>query len=112
MEDSILLTIKKLLGIDESFTAFDTDIIVHINTMLLSLNQLKVGTDDVFAISGSDETWTDFLGDDYKSLHAAKTYIYLGVRSVFDPPSSSTISKAGEDTMRQLEWRMNLQAET
>lgn len=106
--ESILTSIKKLLGIAEEDTSFDADIIIHINTFLTRLYQLGVGKPN-FSILGSDEVWEDFLTDTSK-YQQAKTYVYLRVRMIFDPPSNGTTAKAFEDNARELEWLLNVDA--
>lgn len=106
MNDSILDTIKKLLGIDAEETAFDVDIIALINSALLAVKQLGCGEDEAFTISSNAEIWSDFL-DDEKLLGAIEMYIYAKVRIVFDPPSSSMMS-ALQEAMRETEWRLNV----
>lgn len=88
MNDSILNTIKKLLGLAEDYTAFDTDVIVHINSTLWRLRQLGVGRDN-YKIEGETETWADYLGEDISKMEVIKTYIYLSVRLLFDPPTNN-----------------------
>lgn len=110
-QDSILITIKKMLGLEDDYTAFDTDVIVLINSALMSLHQLDVGPKDGFAITGCTETWDQLLVNDVK-LEAAKTYIYLKVKTVFDPPSSSFVQTSYENLISQLEWRLIAQAES
>ena len=110
MDDSILDTIKQLLGIQYDYTAFDTDIIVHINSAFMALNQLGVGPTECFFIESSDEAWSDFV-DKSIDLEAVKTYIYLMVRTIFDPPSSSVVMEAMNRNISELEWRLNVQAE-
>lgn len=110
-QDSILITIKKMLGLEDDYTAFDTDVIVLINSALMSLHQLDVGPKDGFAITGYTETWDQLLVNDVK-LEAAKTYIYLKVKTVFDPPSSSFVQTSYENLISQLEWRLIAQAES
>lgn len=107
--DSILTSIKKLLGIQEDYTHFDTDIIIHINSALMILNQLGVGKENFF-ITSDDETWDDFL-DDNKSLEAIKTIVYLRVRLTFDPPSNAFVVDSIERMIKELEWRVNVNAE-
>lgn len=111
MDKSILTSIKKLLGIAESCTDFDADIIMHINTVFLILNQLGVGTDKVFYIEDSKTTWSEFLKDD-TNLEAIKTYIHLKVRLIFDPPLSTAVKEAIQANINELEWRLNVHAET
>ena len=85
-QDSILATIKKMLGIDDNYAVFDMDIIVLINSALMSLHQLDVGPKDGFSIRDYTQTWHQFLTNEVK-LEAAKTYVYLKVKTTFDPPS-------------------------
>ena len=108
--DSILTSIKKLLGIAEDYEEFDTDIIIHINTALSKLNQLGVGPEEGFSIKDKTSVWTEFLAD-AKNLESVKTYVYLIVRLVFDPPQSSAVITSMENTINQLEWRLNVAAE-
>lgn len=111
MEESILNTIKRLLGLDADYDVFDTDIVVHINSVLMTLDQLGVSIgDDAFYITGADETW-DGLFDVNTNLMAVKTYIYLKVRLLFDPPTNSFLVNAIEDQIKELTWRINIQAE-
>lgn len=110
MEDSILVTIKKMLGLDAAYTAFDLDIITDINMAFLSLQQIGVGPVTGFSIRGYDETWDSFLTNNVK-LDAAKTYIYLKVKTVFDPPNNSFVMDAFKTMAQELEWRLNVQAE-
>lgn len=111
MEESILISIKKLLGLSKDDDSFDTDIIIHINTAFTTLNQLGVGPEEGFSIEDDIATWSDFIGDD-KKLKAVQTYIYLKVKLVFDPPLNSAILEANKQTLNELEWRLNLEAES
>ena len=108
MEESILNTIKKMLGPDDSYEAFDTEIIVHINTALSTLAQLGVGPRKGFRITGTDEAWGDFISDGSVDLEGIKTYIYMKVKMIFDPPVSSFVMKAMEESCKELEWRLNV----
>lgn len=112
MNNSILNDIKKLLGIMESYEHFDVDIIIHINTAFSTLTQLGVGPSDGFSITNKTETWADFIGDDYLKFQSVKTYIYLKVRMIFDPPSNSSATEAIKSTISELEWRLNINAES
>lgn len=111
MEESILTTIKKMLGITEDYTAFDLDIITHINSVFLILNQLGVGPSDGFRIEDKSNTWDEYIKDP-KQLNAVETYIYLKVKLMFDPPLSSAVMKANEQMINELEWRLNVEAES
>lgn len=104
--DSILTSIKKLLGPEENQTQFDPDIIMHINTVFADLNQLGAGPEDGFAITDKTEKWTDFISDP-KKFQNIKTYMYLRVKLVFDPPESSAVIASMEREINKLEWRIN-----
>jgi len=108
--DSILTSVKKMLGIEEEYTHFDSDVTMHINSVMLSLNQLGVGPSTGFMITDSTETWSDLLLDRL-DLMAAKTFIFLKVKLVFDPPSSGFVVDAMERQIKEMEWRLNVQAE-
>lgn len=110
--DSILTSIKKLLGIAEEYEHFDADIIMHINSVFMTLTQLGVGPSGGFYIEDEETIWSDFLPDRDK-LQAIKTYMYLRVRLLFDPSSmgSATLS-AYERQIQELEWRLNIAGET
>lgn len=109
MEDSILKTIKKLLGIQADYDIFDLDIIININSAINSLNQLGYG-DGSFVVTGDEETWSDYLKS-RNDLHFIEQYIYLKVRLVFDPPSSSSVLDAMKQQISELEWRINVQVD-
>ena len=108
-KNSILTSIKKLLGITESCTDFDTDIIMHINTVLMTLNQLGVGTEG-FQIEDKNAVWSEFIKSD--KLAATKSYVYLRVKLLFDPPLNSAIIEAIKESIRELEWRLNIRVES
>lgn len=109
--DSILLTVKKMLGIAEEYIAFDIDLIVNINSVFLTLNQLGVGPEKPYRIEGSEETWADFLKDQRKDLAGIETYVYLKTRLLFDPPTNSFLVDAMQKQCDELEWRLNVQVE-
>ena len=111
MESSILNTIKKMLGLTADYTAFDTDIVVHINTVLMGLTQLGVGPSTGFFINGVSETWKEFLGSD-STLASVKSYVYLKVRLLFDPPATSFVIDAIQNSISELEWRLTVEVET
>lgn len=105
--ESILTSIKKLLGIAEDYTQFDPDIIIHINTALMNLNQIGVGPVEGFSIEDATSIWTDFVSD-MNQIEGVKTYVYLKVKLVFDPPLSSAVIESYNRTIEQLEWRLNV----
>jgi len=105
--DSILNSTKKVLGIAEDYTAFDVDIILHINSVFSTLNQLGIGPDDGFAIEDDTETWTTYLEGDLRK-NSVKTYMALRVRMLFDPPTTSFHLEAMNRQIQELEWRLNV----
>lgn len=105
MDQSILTSVKKLLGISDSYEAFDLDIIIHINTVFVVLYELGVG-DEPFSITDKTAVWSDFLKDS-KDLNLVQTYVYLKVRLMFDPPTSSAAIQAMKDLVSELEFRIN-----
>lgn len=109
--ESILTSIKKLLGITEDYEHFDPDIIMHINSVFMILTQLGVGPSEGFVIEDELAKWTDFTEDTTK-IEAVKTYIYLKVKLLFDPPSSGVVTESINRTIGELEWRLNVAAES
>lgn len=106
--ESILDSIKKLLGIDKTYTQFDTDIIMHINTVFMNLTQLGVGPVEGFFIEDNSAVWSDFVDiDEDVQLNAVKTYVYLKVKLLFDPPLSSSVVQSMNNMISELEWRLN-----
>lgn len=110
MKESILTSIKKLLEIAEECEHFDTDLIIHINTFLTRLYQVGVGTKGFF-ITDKTATWEDFLQDESK-YQQAKTYVYLRVRLIFDPPTAGSAIEAFNETLRELEWLLCIDADS
>ena len=110
--DSILTTIKLMLGLTAECTHFDKQIIVHINRALMRLNQLGVGPKKVTRITSELETWSGLLGDDEETIEAVKDYIYTEVKMKFDPPTSSFVLTAMKEDSDKLEWCLNVQAES
>ena len=108
--ESILNSIKKLLGITEEYEHFDQDIIMHINSAFSVLTQLGVGPPEGFRIDDDAKTWNDFISDTIR-LDAVKSYVYLKVSLMFDPPTSSAVLSAKERQISELEWRLNVAAE-
>lgn len=109
--ESILTSIKKLLGITEEYDQFDPDIIMHINSVFMILTQLGVGPSEGFSIEDDTAVWTDFI-QDAKKLESVKTYIYLKVKLAFDPPLSSAVIESMNRLINELEWRLNVAAES
>lgn len=109
--DSILTSVKKIIGISEEDDSFDVDLIMHINTVLMTLNQIGVGPSEGFSISSKQDTWDDFFSGD-KPIEAVKSYVSLKVRLIFDPPTSGSVADAIKSNISELEWRINVMAET
>lgn len=107
--DSILDSIKKLLGITEEYKHFDPDIIIHINSAFFTLNQLGVGPDEPFKIEDNSDTWDDFVSG--QNVEAIKSYIGLKVRTLFDPPTNSALLSAMNEQIKEFEWRLNVQVD-
>lgn len=108
--ESILLSVKKLLGFEADYNAFDSDIILNINMVFNILNQLGIGPEEGFSISDESSTWDQFIGDTRK-LEMVKTYVYMKVKQVFDPGNSSALNTAIDSRVNELEWRLKAQAE-
>ena len=110
MEDSILTTIKKVLGLDDAYTAFDLDLLLLINSVLANLNQIGVGPVHGFQIEDKSATWGDFLGDDPR-LNNVKALVFMKVQLLFDPPATSFAIEAKERIAKELEYRIYTFAE-
>lgn len=108
-KDSILISIKKLLGLPEDLIDFDTDLIININSIFMTLNQLGVGPDEPFIISDSNSKWNSFL-ENKTNLEAVKSYMYLKTRLLFDPPTTSFVLTSMENQIAEFEWRLEMQA--
>jgi hypothetical protein len=108
METSILTSTKKVLGIEDDYTAFDLDITIHINTALSTLSQLGIGPIAGLSIEDKTTNWSDFITDDDPFYNSVKTYVYLRVRQVFDPPATSYLIAAFDQQIKELEWRLNV----
>lgn len=111
MEHSILKSIKKALGIADEYTAFDMDIIMHINSVFSTLHQLGVGPREGFFIEDSQAKWSQFLGTNL-NINSVKSYVYLRVRLLFDPPNTSFAVESFKKQAQELEWRLNVEADT
>lgn len=110
MNESILTSIKKLLGIVEADENFDMDVIIHINTYLNHLNQIGVGVKG-FTIQDKTAVWRDFLGDDVSRLQSVKTFVYIKVRLIFDPPNSSYVASELNNAVKEIEFRLNAEVD-
>lgn len=108
--EGILDSTKHAIGLSADYDVFDPTLVMHINSIFFTLNQLGVGPTEGFAITGSDEPWSIFLGDDV-NLNAVKSYVFLKVRLLFDPPPNSFGIAAMEKIAQEYEWRLNVHAE-
>lgn len=109
--DSILVSVKKMLGIVEEYTHFDNDLIMHINSVFMILTQLGIGPSKGFSIEDDKAVWTDFISDITK-VEPVKSYVYMKVKLMFDPPLSSSVMEAMNRMIGELEWRLNVAAES
>ena len=106
MEESILDSTKKILGLEATYTPFDLDVITHINAAFSILNQLGVGPEEGFSILDNQAVWADFVVPT-NQLHLVKTYVYLKVRILFDPPSTSFLLDTYNNQIKEYEWRLS-----
>lgn len=111
MDSSILNDIKKILNVPADYDVFDPEIIIHINSVFLTLNQLGIGPAAGFFIEDDEATWGDYLLTGDINLNAVKTYIYLRVRVLFDPPTTSFVLDSMNQQIKELEWRLNVQVD-
>lgn len=111
--DGILLSVKKMIGLDENYNHFDNDIIMHINSVMMVLSQLGIGPAKGYYLDECNmytATWSEFLGD-YPELQAVKSYVFLRVRMLFDTPTSSSVIEANNNLIKEFEWRLNVARE-
>lgn len=110
--ESILTSIKKLLGIDAAYPHFDPDLIMHINSVFSILTQMGVGPANGFSIKGADEKWADFIGkEDLNKFSLVKSYMHLKVKLLFDPPLGSAVIESINRQIREFEWRLVVAAD-
>ena len=107
MQDSILMTIRKLVCGDPYADHFDTDLLVHINACFSILNQLGVGPESGFVVTDETQSWSSYVADN-RILNMVKTYVTLKVKKIFDPPLTSSVLEAMDKEISQLEWRLNV----
>ena len=107
MQDSILMTIRKLVCGDPYADHFDTDLLIHINACFSILNQLGVGPESGFVVTDETQSWSSYVADN-RTLNMVKTYVTLKVKKIFDPPLTSSVLEAMDKEISQLEWRLNV----
>ncbi len=105
--DSILTSVKKTLGIEKDYEQFDADLIMHINSVFSILTELGIGPKEGFSITGPDEVWDDYLKDS-KKIDLVKSYMYLKVKLIFDPPLSTAVLDVMNREVAEFEWRLNV----
>lgn len=108
--DSILTSIKKMLGIAEEYEHFDMDLIIHINSVLSILTQLGVGPSEGFSIQDKQTTWDEFIPSG-ANLELVKSFVYLKVRLLFDPPANSSVIESTNRLLSELEFRINIEVD-
>lgn len=106
---TILDDVKHQLGMLPGDTAFDVTTKIHINTVFTTLTQLGVGPLEGFMIESGSETWDQFFTD--KRLNAVKSYVYLRVKLLFDPPTTGFTTSSYERQIAELEWRLNAEVD-
>lgn len=113
MDESILDTIKSMLSgpVVDDDAPFDSELIVHINSAIMVLRQAGVGPQNGYSITGSDETWSEYLGDRESTLDLVKSYIFLSVKSVFDPPANGSVLQSYTNLMSEYIWRLREQSD-
>ena len=107
MQDSILMTMRKLVCGNPYADHFDTDLLVHINACFSILNQLGVGPENGFVVTDETQNWSSYIADNYR-LNMVKTYVTLKVKKIFDPPLTSSVLEAMDKEISELEWRLNV----
>lgn len=108
--DSILTTTKKMLGLEEEITDFDSDIIVFINSAIYTLRQIGIGPKTNFIVNSSKETYDDFLGEGSNLVSEVKTYIFYKTKLAFDPPTNSIVTEVLKQSIEESEWRLSIQS--
>lgn len=105
--ESILTSIKAMLGIEADYTQFDNELVIFINSAINKLLQIGVGPDEGFKITGAVEVWTDLL-EGLNNIELAKEYVYFDVRRVFDPPSNAFVMEAFKEHQEEAAWRLSV----
>lgn len=108
MDERILASVKKLIGVPEESTDFDLDILMNINAAIVTLSQIGVGPSDPFTVTGNEETYSDFLGEDFKGTALVKMYLVYKTQLGFDHPASGAVSASLEKKIAETEWRLSV----
>ena len=109
--NSILVSIKKMLGIDPNCNAFDAELVMYINSVFPTLSQIGYQPADEFMIESEDSTWEDLVLEDVGIVNLIKTYVYAKVRMLFDPPTSSFVLESLNNQAKEMEWRIYVHSE-
>ena len=110
--DSILTSIKKLLGIDKEDTSFDGELIIHINSVFALLRRMGIGPSDGFLIEDSTNTWDEYITEGTNPILASvKTYMHLKTKLVFDPPTNSALLQTMKEEIQEFEWSLNFEVD-
>lgn len=109
--DSILNSVKKLLGYEPEYEEFDADIMMNINAAIFTLRQLGVGPEEGFMVTGPDETYEMYLGQYNQEIPQVCMYLYYKTRLGFDPPQSSYLADQIKEAIKEAEWRLNVQVD-
>ena len=113
MNEQILTSVRHAIGLGEEHTYYDSDLILHINSTFDVLHQIGAGPTEGFAIEGELETWNDYFNrEPARVINFVKTYMYISVKLLFDPPQNSFLVKSLEDKQKEYEWRINVAAES
>lgn len=107
INDSILDSVKKMLGYEPEYTEFDQEILMHINSSLFTLRQLGVGPKDGYVVSSRDQTYDDFLGEGNRIIPQVRTYLYYKTKLAWDPPQSSSVIEAYKIAINEAECRLS-----
>lgn len=110
MTESILQTIKKMLGYSEDYTDFDTDIMIHINSAIMKIAQIKKGSFNLIRVTSQEQLWSELIQNEV-NFDSVKDYIFISVKLVFDPPPSSKACEMLEKELDELEWRLCVQSD-
>lgn len=112
MDNSILTSTKKVLGLAADYTAFDEDVLIHINSAFSTLTQLGIGPSTGFMIEDSSTDWSEFVDmDSDPQFNSVKSYVFLKTKMLFDPPQTSFVIDALNKQIEEMEWRLNVHRE-
>lgn len=110
--DSILNSVKKLLGIEPDYVDFDLEILIHINAAILTLSQLGVGSYPPYQVTSNLDTYVDYLGEDSPEIPLVRTYLFYKTKLGFDPPQGSIVAESIKEMIEEIEWRLNVQVDS